>query len=122
MQVILKAGKGYLISAVIFLILSALITVLVMFSSVSMKSGGLFMFAALCISAFVFAIFTGNAVGKRGLAAGILSGLMFAATFVFLVSTALNTAFVEALKNLFYLIPVILSAIGGIIGANIKKA
>lgn len=122
MQVILKAGKGYLISAVIFLILSALITVLVMFSSVSMKYGGVLMFAALCVSAFVFAIFTGNAVGKRGLAAGILSGLMFAATFVFLVSTALNTAFVEALKNLFYLIPVILSAIGGIIGANIKKA
>ena len=116
MQVILKAGKGYLISAVIFLILSALITVLVMFSSVSMKYGGVLMFAALCVSAFVFAIFTGP------VSYVLCFVLVFAATFVFLVSTALNTAFVEALKNLFYLIPVILSAIGGIIGANIKKA
>lgn len=121
MNYICKLVKGYFIAFIIFLLATFFITGLIKFTSVSEAYSFYYLLAALSVATLFLGVFSGNLIGRNGLicAAG------FSLIFVFLVVFGACCAYFEQISkdtfDLRYIIPVLIGAVGGIIGVNVKK-
>lgn len=121
MESLVKMCKAYLVSAGLFMMLSFTAALILSLTEISVSVGKIFVFAALMLCGFVFSVLTSEIVGKRGLLTGFAAGIVFVFSFLFLATTALNISFVQTFDNYYFVIPVVFSCVGGIVGANMKK-
>ena len=121
MEKILRVCKGYIVSVILFIILTVIAALIFTVTEAPMKYSGIFMIIAVTITSMLFGFFSGAAFEKRGLIVGACSGYIYAATVVFAVTTALGSKFAAEMMNAVYIIPVILSAVSGALGTNLKS-
>ncbi len=121
MDKLLKIIKGYLISAALFLIIMLILSMLMLGTEMSMSGAKWYGCIALAASALIFGISAGAAFGKRGLVTGIGLGILYVCLFIFLLTTMFDASFYAGITDIRYIIPVVLCAVGAVVGTNLKN-
>lgn len=121
MEHILRICKGYLISLATFGLFSFLGALLLLLTP--FPENGSFFYLLAVMTAVSF--FTGLYMASWFQKAGLFVGILFAAILIFLILllTALSFSSFPALSMLrpIYVVPLGAGAVGGILGANLKK-
>jgi len=120
MGTIKKLLKGYLLSVVLFMILTIGAALLLKFTALPESTNEICLIVAMSASCLFLGLFVGNLFGKRG----ILYGLFFSAILMFIIFfltlLSFSAQFTWDILNWKYAIPILFGAIGGITGANLK--
>ncbi len=121
MEIIRRTLKAYIISIVLFLGLTFLLAAIIYFTGYKESWSFVGLMVILSIASLVIGIMEGNIIGKKGL----IVGLSAAAVFVMIILLAVGGVFAGAFGlesfSAFYIIPVLIGAAGGILGANLNK-
>lgn len=121
MEIIRRTLKAYIISIVLFLGLTFLLAAIIYFTGYKESWSFAGLIVILSIASLVIGIMEGNIIGKKGL----IVGLAAAAIFVMIILLAVGGVFAGTfgMENFsaFYIIPVLVGAAGGVLGANLNK-
>ncbi|MCI8631540.1 MAG: TIGR04086 family membrane protein [Firmicutes bacterium] len=121
MDKLLKIIKGYLISAVLFLIIMLVLSLIMVSTDMSMSGAKWYGCVALTVAALVFGLSAGITFQKRGLITGIGLGALYVCLFIFMVTTLFDSSFYAGITDVRYIIPVLFCGIGGMLGTNLKN-
>lgn len=118
MEILRKSLKAYLLVVVIFALLTLALAAAVSFTGFkeSWTFGGLV--GALTLSSVVIGFFEGRIIGHKGIVTGIAAALLFLLIVLFSVSSAFESALGIGKLSIFYLIPIVGGAVGGIVGVS----
>ena len=120
MGMIGKLLKGYLLSILIFVVLTAVAALLLKFTGVPESAGWICLIAAMSLSCLFLGAFTGNLSGKRGLLYGLLASVILVALLVFFVLLCFSVQFSPEVLSWKHAIPLVFGMLGGVGGANLK--
>ncbi len=121
MEKLLKIIKGYVISGFLFLVFMLILAIAMRSTNLSMAHSEMYSMILLTVSALIFGLSIGITFQKRGLLTGIGFGILYVGIFVFLVTMLFHMSFAAGILNAAYLLPVLFSGIGGMIGTNLKN-
>ena len=113
--------KGYVISAGLFLLFTAVAVLLLKFTSLSEGAGGICLFVSMAAACLFLGLYAGHLFGKRGLLYGLFFSVILIAVILFFILMAFSSKFSPNMLNWKYAIPLICGSVGGILGANLKK-
>lgn len=118
MEFIRKTIKSFALCLAIFAVMTFVLAAMIQFTSFreSWAFGGLM--AALSLTTMIFGILEGCITGKRGLLTGAASAVMMVFIILFISGEMFSGTTGLSGISVFYAIPVITGAAGGIAGAN----
>lgn len=121
MDKIMRICKGYLFSLIAFGLFTLLGALALKFTPFPERWSFCYLLAAMIL----VCLFIGLYMGAFFQRAGILTGLIFSAVLMLLILLIVSACFTTFIKlSMFtpaYLIPIGAGALGGILGANMKK-
>lgn len=122
MNVLKRALKAVPLGIVGFFIISLAGSVLLKFTPMPESWGFGYIIFTFTIVCFVTAFYMGTGGEKGGLAIGLCTSLVMILIIFSIVSIVSGTGFeIKSVMKIWYIIPVVLGTVGGIIGVNIKK-
>lgn len=77
---------------------------------------------SLCISCFIVGVLEGNASGRRGLISGLIASFVLLAQILCILNLSMNGDFKVENSDIILTIPLIIGAIGGVVGTNMDKS
>lgn len=121
MDKIIRIGKGYLISLLAFGVFSFLGALLLKFTPFPESLSFFYLVGIMTAVCLFIGLYMGCYFQK----AGLLTGLLFSMVLLLLILLIVSTCFagfirISMLRGV-YLIPVGAGALGGVLGANMKK-
>lgn len=118
MEILRKSLKAYVLAAVIFALLTLALAAAVSFTGFkeNWAFGGLI--GALTLAAVVLGFFEGRIMGRKGILTGIAAALLFLLIVLFFVNGILMSNLGIGELSVFYLIPVVGGAAGGVVGVS----
>ena len=121
MNYLKKLGMSfsYIISSI--LILTLFVTILNYFNIISDKTVSIFKIIISNIAMIIGGFYIGKKSNKKGFIEGLKLGLIFSVISIFLNYLAFDYSF-KLKYSLFYLILIISSVLGSMIGINVKKS
>lgn len=121
MNYLKKLGFSFLFIIGSILVLTFLITIFNYFDIMSDKVASIFKIIIPVISLFIGGFYIGKKSLKKGFIEGLKLGLIFSIILILFNFLGLNNSF-KLKYILFYLILIISSTLGSMIGINIKKS
>lgn len=121
MDWIRKTIKIQLLGVTIFAVITALFVLILMVTPIKEMWSYAAMITALSITCLFVGILEGKAVGKKGLITGLLSSVILILIILAPVNVMFRSDFRIDNGDILLLIPLIIGAIGGVIGANMDK-
>lgn len=116
-----KSLKAFVVCIVMFVVLTALVSLLMQTGVMPDGIAGACMYAVLSICCLCAGIMSAGIFACKGILSGICAAVIFTAFIwcgISLYTRSFNT---DSLFNLTNLIPAAIGTIGGIIGSNTKK-
>ena len=114
--------KAYFIAVCIFAVLTLVLAALVRFTGFHEEWSLWGLVVVLSIAALLLGIMEGSIVGKRGLLVGLVSAAALALIILLIVRGVFAGMSEEFSFRVWYLIPVLAGAVGGILGTNSRKS
>ena len=118
MEIIIRSLKAYIFVTCLFTALTFLLAALISFTGFKESWSFAGLVCILSVSSFVIGFMEGHITGKRGLFTGIAAAAVFMAMILLAVGGVFAGAFGIDSFSVFYLIPILAGAAGGIAGAN----
>lgn len=121
MEILRRTLKAYVISIVVFVALTFILAAIISFTGFKEEwTFGALIFI-MSLTSFLTGLLEGGIVGKRGLLVGTAAGGLL----VFIILIAAGGIFADSFGSesfsVFYIIPVITGAVGGVAGTNFAK-
>ncbi|MCQ4635916.1 TIGR04086 family membrane protein [Anaerovorax odorimutans] len=121
MDKITRICKGYLVSLIAFGLFTLLGALILKFTPFPESWSFFYLLAAMSLVCLFIGLYMGSFFQR----AGLLTGLLFAAILLLLILLIVSACFTTFIKismlTPVYLIPLAVGAVGGILGANMKK-
>lgn len=120
MDILRKTLKILILVILLFMLLTIILAAVIKFTGFKEEWSFAGLIAILSLSTFVFGMLESGLTGKKGLVTGFISSLLFVALIIMSAAVFFADEFSADSFNVFYLIPVIAGAVGGILGVNRK--
>ncbi len=122
MMILKRSLKAFVMGIISFFVITVIGAVILRFTPVTENTGYAIIIAALAAACFLTSFYIGT-VCERG---GMILGITVSFVTVVLIFLIVSCIFVKSvnmasLMRIWYLIPVVSGALGGIIGVNVKK-
>lgn len=121
MEIIRRTLKAYIISVSLFIALSFLLAVMINFTGFRENWTFAGLVCILSAASLVIGIMEGNIIGKKGLLVGAAAAALLVLIILLAVGGVFAGAFGMDSFSIFYAIPVLAGAAGGIVGANLSR-
>lgn len=118
---IIKLVKGGVISIAIFVAITAVLAMLLRFSGVPEEFSWVYIVAALSAACAFMGLYSGNLFGKRGLLTGCVFSTLLLIIILLITSLCFSVNIGMDTLSVLYLIPIVIGALAGIFGANLKN-
>lgn len=122
MSKVKRAGKGLAAALILFFAFSFIGAVLLKFTAFPEKWGFFYVLGCLIVSSFIFAYYLSSCLQKAGILCGLFGGAGLLLIILFLISAYFGEKITPGTFSPFYLIPIAAGILGGIFGANARKA
>ena len=119
MEILRRTLKAYMLTLCIFVILT--FAAIINFTGFRESWTFAALLVALSVSCTFIGVMEGNIVGKKGLLVGAASSAVLILIILLAVGGVFAGVFGMHSFNIFYIIPVIIGAVGGVFGANLAK-
>lgn len=116
MDVFRKSLKAYIVSMILFVLLTAALAALVTFTGFKEEWTFAGLVISMTISSLILGYFEGRAIGRRGMIWGALAALIFVALIILSAGGVFSDMPEASGKTITYLIPIVGGSAGGIIG------
>ena len=121
MEILRRTLKAYMLTLCIFVILTFVLAAIINFTGFRQSWTFAALLVALSVSCTFIGVMEGNIVGKKGLLVGAASSAVLILIILLAVGGVFAGVFGMHSFNIFYIIPVIIGAVGGVFGANLAK-
>jgi len=116
-----KIIKIQLLGFISFGLMTLLLTAVLMFTSFKEEWSYVTLIVILCVVCFFVGILQGHAAGKRGLIVGISASLITLISILAIINMIYSDDFKLENDDFILLIPLLLGAVGGVVGTNSNK-
>ena len=115
-----KIIKGYVIATALFFLFTMIAALLMKLTPLPERYGLIYIMVAVSLACLYIGMYGGKLVKRRGLFFGAVFGLALIAILLAVSMVSMQTAFSAEIVTPKYLIPVAISSVGGVVGANLK--
>lgn len=121
MEIIRRTLKAYIISVSLFIALSFLLAVMINYTGFRESWTFAGLVCILSVASVVIGIMEGSIIGKKGLMVGAAAAALLVLIILLAVGGVFAGAFGMDSFSVYYMIPVLSGAAGGIVGANLSR-
>ena len=116
-----KSLKAFVVCIVMFIVLTALVSLLMQTGVMPDGAAGICMYVVLCLCCFCAGVMSAGIFACRGILSGVCAAIIFIALVWCGIALYTKCFNIESLLDMTNLIPAAAGIIGGIIGSNTKK-
>lgn len=121
MEMLRRTLKAYTVSLCLFALLTFVLAAVINYTGFRESWTFAGLVAALSVTAFCIGAMEGNIIGKKGLLVGTASSVVLILIILLVVGGIFTDSFDMSGLNIFYIIPIVIGAVGGVVGANLNK-